>query len=119
MSTLPERIMDYMSIKGDKSVLQFSKNSGVPYTTLIDVMKGNTKTLSAKNVVKMAEYVGISADKILNDDDDFVDECEKIDSKVDELFEKRKVLFDLSKKVRKEDIDMVTEIIKKFVDGEG
>ncbi len=33
----------------------------------------------------------------------------------DELFEKRKILFSLTNSVKEEDIDTVTEILKKFV----
>ncbi len=90
---------------------ELSRETGVPKSTLTDLKQGRTKTLSAQNIGKIALYFGISSDY-------FYDSTDSVDEKKDELFQKRKLLFDMSHKVTEEQLDTFIVMFKALIDDE-
>ena len=65
MSTLAERLVEYQTKLGFRSVAAFAKAVNIPATTLHEVLKGRTKSLSAENAKKLADFMGITVDEVL------------------------------------------------------
>ena len=65
MSTLAERLVEYQTKLGFRSVAAFAKAVNIPATTLHEVLKGRTKSLSAENTKKLADFMGITVDEVL------------------------------------------------------
>ncbi len=84
---------------------ELSRETGVPKSTLTDLKQGRTKTLSAQNISKIASFFGISADY-------FYESADGVDEIKDELFKKRKLLFDLSRRATEEQLDEFLETFK-------
>lgn len=64
MFNLAERIKMYQKQTGFKSVTAFANEAEIPASTLYDVIKGRTKSLSAENAQKLAAFVGVSVDEV-------------------------------------------------------
>lgn len=83
------------------------KESNIPKSTLSELKQGRTKTLSTQTLSKIANYFGVSLDYF---------DVDSIDEAKDELFEKRKLLFDMSKKATKEQLDTFLVMFKAVID---
>ncbi len=88
---------------------ELSRETGVPKSTLTDLKQGRTKTLSAQNISKIAQFFEISADY-------FYDNPDGVDEKKDELFKKRKLLFDMSQRATGEQLDTFLVMLKAVID---
>lgn len=64
MSTFQENLRYYREKAGYHTVKAFVKDLGIPYTTYLDYEKG-LKDASGKNIVKIADKLGISTDELL------------------------------------------------------
>ena len=64
MSHLSEIITNYQKEKGYRSVRAIANESGVPVSTLYDVLKERTTSLSMENSQKLANFMGISVDEL-------------------------------------------------------
>ena len=85
------------------------KEANIPKSTLSELKQGRTKTLSTQTLSKIANYFGVSLDYF---------DIDSVEDTKDELFEKRKLLFDMSKKATKEQLDTFLVMFKAVIDNE-
>lgn len=105
-----EKIQELCNDKGIK-IAQLCREAGVPKSTISDLKRGDTKTLSTQNLIKIAQYFDISLDF-------FDDSIDGVDIRKDELFQKRKLLFDMSKKATEDQLDTFIVMFKALIDQE-
>ena len=84
------------------------KEAGVPKSTLSDLKQGRTHTLSTQNLSKIANYFGVSLG--------YFDIGDTVDDIKDELFEKRKLLFDMSKRATADQLDTFLTMLEAVID---
>ncbi len=89
-------------------VAQLCKEAGIPKSTISDLKNGRTKTLSTQTLKKISNYFNVSLDFFDNTND-------QVDIIRDELFEKRKLLFDMSKRANEEQLDAVINVVKTLI----
>ena len=104
--TMYEKIQYLCDENGIKAA-QLCKEAGIPKSTLSELKQGRTKTLSTQTLSKIANYFSVSLDYFDND---------SIEDTKDELFQKRKLLFDMSKKATKEQLDTFLVMFKAVID---
>ena len=100
-----EKIQYLCDEKGIKPA-HLCKEANIPKSTLSELKQGRTKTLSTQTLSKIANYFSVSFDFF---DTDYIDDTK------DELFEKRKLLFDMSKKATKEQLDTFLVMFKAVI----
>lgn len=105
-----EKIQELCTNKGIK-VAQLCRETGIPKSTISELKQGRTKTLSTQNLIKIAQYFEISLDF-------FDDSIDVIDIRRDELFQKRKLLFDMSKKATEDQLDTFIVMFKALIEQE-
>lgn len=64
MSTFQDNLKHYRKKAGYSTVKAFTKELDIPYTTYLDYEKG-LKGPSSKNIVKIADKLGITTDELL------------------------------------------------------
>ncbi len=87
---------------------ELSRETGVPKSTLTDLKQGRTKTLSAQNLSKIAVFFGVSADY-------FYIDADSTDEKQNELFKKRKLLFDISSRATEDQLDLFIDTLQTII----
>ncbi len=101
-----EKIKELCDERGEKiSVL--AAHIGVGSSVFTELKKGRTKRLSVSTLNKLAEYFGVPASYFLED--------EGVEDRQEELFRKRKLLFDMSGKASAEDLDKIIKIVDAFI----
>ncbi len=90
---------------------ELSRETGVPKTTLSDLKQGRSKSLSAQNLSKIAQFFGVSVDY-------FYDSPDGVDEKTDELYKKRKLLFDMSHRATEKQLDSFLEMFEKLINND-
>ncbi len=103
-----EKIQTLCDDKGIRPA-ELSRETGVPKSTLTDLKQGRSKTLSVQNLSKIAQFFGVSVDY-------FYDSQDGVDEKRDELFQKRKLLFDMSHRATEEQLDTFLVMFKALID---
>ena len=81
---------------------------GVRNSVFTELKMGRTKKLSVSTLTKIADYFEVPLSLLTGDDPG-------TDEKQNELFRKRKLLFDLSKKATEEDLDKILRIVDALV----
>ena len=107
MLTMYEKIKELCDKNGIKPA-QLCKEASIPKSTLSELKQGRTKTLSTQTLSKIAAYFNVSLG--------YFDTNGDIDDVKDELFEKRKLLFDMSKKATSQQLDTFLVMLKAVVD---
>ncbi len=105
-----DKIQELCDLKGIKPA-ELSRKTGVPKSTLTDLKQGRSKSLSAQNISKIASFFGVAADY-------FYENTSKVDEIKDELFIKRKLLFDLSKRATEEQLDEFISTLGNMINEE-
>lgn len=77
---------------------------GVRNSVFTELKKGRTKKLSVGTLEKIASYFQVPMSLLTGDEGEVTD-------KQNELFRKRKLLFDLSAKASEEDLDKIIRIV--------
>ena len=111
---MAKNIQYYMNQRG-KTRQEMCDALGVKYTTFTDWVKGNAYPRIDK-IELMANYFGISKADLVEERSDTDYYFDKDSAEAAQfLFEnpEYKVLFDASRKVKKEDIDFVADMIKR------
>ena len=90
------------------SVSALASGIGVRSSVFSELKMGRTKQLSVATLNKIAEYFDIPPSYFIDDD-------MMRDEKQEELFQKRKLLFDLSGKASSEDLDKIIKIVDALV----
>lgn len=84
---------------------------GIPKSTLTELKTGRTRSLSTHTLSKIAQYFNVSLG--------FFDESfDPVDGTRDELFQKRKLLFDMSQRATEEQLDSFIVMFKALIDKE-
>lgn len=91
--------------KGGLSINQLCKNAGVSPSTLSELKSGKVADLSRKNAERIAAALNTTVGELYSEG---LSGTEQIQ---DELFEKRKLLFDLSSKATEEDLDKFIKML--------
>ena len=104
--TMYEKIQ-YLCDEKNIKLAHLCKEANIPKSTISELKQGRTKTLSTSTLSKIANYFGVSLDYF---------DIDGIDDKKDDLFEKRKLLFDMSKKATKEQLDTFLVMFKALID---
>ena len=81
---------------------------GVRNSVFTELKMGRTKKLSVSTLSKIADYFQVPLSLLTGDDSG-------TDEKQNELFRKRKLLFDLSKKASEEDLDKLIKIVDALI----
>ena len=105
--TVYEKIDALCREKGIKPA-QLAKEAGVPKSTLNEIKQGRTKAPSTQTLSKIAAYFGVSLG--------YFDSNDEVENVRDELFEKRKLLFDMSKRATPEQLDTFLVMFKALID---
>lgn len=103
-----EKIEFLCNEKGIKPA-QLCKESGIPKSTLSELKVGRTKQLSTATLSKISQYFGVPLDYFDNN-------TESVEDIRDELFEKRKLLFDMSKRATENQLDAFLAMFKAVID---
>ncbi len=110
MMTMYDKIYKLCEENGIKPA-NLCKAIGIPKSTLTELKTGRTKHLSTQTLQKIAQYFNISLG--------YFDEVpDPVDGIRDRLFEKRKLLFDLSDKATEEQLDSFLVMFKALVESE-
>jgi len=107
MSNLYEKIMELCKSQG-VSGARLCADVGLSRGILTELKSGRTKTLSVPTMQKIAQYFGVPLEYLLSDESEEITPVGQIQ---DELFEKRKLLFDLSGKAKEEDLDKFIKML--------
>ncbi len=81
---------------------------GVRNSVFTELKMGRTKKLSVSTLEKIADYFSVPLSLLTGEKD-------KTDEKQNELFRKRKLLFDLSAKATEEDLDKILRIVDALI----
>ena len=106
MSDLYKKILTLCEEKGVK-VGGMCREASISKSTLAELKAGRTKSLNISTLTKIADYFGVSLG--------YFDEADEVDAIRNELFEKRKLLFDMSKAATAEQLDTFIKMFKAVV----
>lgn len=90
------------------SISALASGIGVRSSVFSELKMGRTKQLSVATLNKIAEYFNLPPSYLLEEDGER-------DGLQEELFRKRKLLFDLSGKASSEDLDKIIKIVDALV----
>ncbi len=105
-----EKILQLCNEKGIKPA-GLCKAAGIPKSTLSELKQGRTKTLSTQTLSKIAQYFNVSLGY-------FDENFDPVEDAKDELFEKRKLLFDMSKRATEDQLDTFLVMFQALIDKE-
>ena len=105
-----EKIAQLCDKKGIKPA-GLCKATGIPKSTLSELKQGRTKTLSTQTLSKIAQYFNVSLGY-------FDDTFDPVEDTRDELFQKRKLLFDMSKRATEDQLDTFLVMFQALIDKE-
>lgn len=88
-----------------------AQDIGIRSSVFTELKKGRTRQLSAKTLQKVADYFGVSTDSLLE-----VQATPGADEVRDELYRKRRLLFDLSENASAETLDTIIKIVTALVE---
>lgn len=103
-----EKIKELCGERGEK-MSELASAIGVRSSVFTELKKGRTKQLSVTTLNKIAEHFGVPASYFLET------ESNDAEDKREELFRKRKLLFDMSGKASAEDLDKIIKIVDAFI----
>lgn len=110
MNMLAERLEYYRNVQGCKTRKEFAQKCGVGISTLADIYSGKSSTLSVRNAKKICDFCGCSLEDLIGNP--------PVEQQQDELFKKRKLLFDLSAKATEEDVDRFILMLNAVIGNE-
>lgn len=94
------------------SAARLCKEINIPRSTLSELKCGRTKSLSTQTLAKIAKYFGVTMGYFDSSDD-------KVEEMRDQLFEKRKLLFDMSARATEDQLDALLVMLKSIDTEEG
>lgn len=105
--TMYERIVELCNEKGIRPA-EMCRETGIQRSIISDLKHGRTNQLSTSTLKKLADFFEVSLGYFEPDD--------TVDSIKDELFEKRKLLFDMSKKATPQQLEQFLTMFKAVID---
>lgn len=94
------------------NIAALAQGTGIRSSVFTELKMGRTKQLSAPTLEKIAAYFNVPVSVFFGDE-----ELSGAERKQNELFRKRKLLFDLSAKATEEELDRIIKIVDALVDG--
>ena len=106
------RIKELCDEKGI-NISALAQGTGIRNSVFTELKKGRTKQLSAPTLEKIAAFFDVPVSVFFDNEP-----SDGARQKQDELFRKRKLLFDLSAKSTEAELDQIIKIVDALVDGE-
>ncbi len=106
------RIKELCDEKGI-NISALAQGTGIRNSVFTELKKGRTKQLSAPTLEKIAAYFDVPVSVFFGDES--LNGAQQMQN---ELFRKRRLLFDLSAKATEEELDRIIKIVDALVDGE-
>ena len=94
------------------NIAALAQGTGIRNSVFTELKKGRTKQLSAPTLEKLAAFFEVPVSYFFGDE-----EPDGAEALQNELFRKRKLLFDLSAKATEEELDRIIKIVDALVDG--
>ena len=121
MEDMVNKLNKLMAEKG-LTCMELSKKTGIANTTLSTLLKGRTDKFDIVKLKKICQVLGCSLDYLMNDDSYDIEpsSCYYVNEEVAEYAQELarnkdlKMLFDAAKNIKKEDMQLVYEMIKRF-----
>lgn len=110
MDNTYERIVQLCTSRGIK-LSTLAQDIGIRSSVFTELKKGRTRQLSAKTLQKVADYFGVSTDSLLE-----VQSTPSADEVRDELYRKRRLLFDMSANASPETLETILKIVTALVE---
>ncbi len=104
------RIVQLCAARGIR-LSSLAQDIGIRSSVFTELKKGRTRQLSAKTLQKVADYFGVSTDSLLESG-----ENAQADAVRDELYAKRRLLFDMSEKASAETLDTILKIVGALIE---
>ena len=95
------------------NIAALAKGTGIRNSVFTELKMGRTKKLSAATLEKIAAYFNVPVSVFFDDEP-----AAGAERKQNELFRKRKLLFDLSARATEAELDQIIKIVDALVDGE-
>ena len=95
------------------NIAALAQGTGIRNSVFTELKMGRTKKLSAATLEKIAAYFNVPVSVFFGDES-----LSPAEQKQNELFRKRKLLFDLSAKATEEELDRIIKIVDALVEGE-
>ena len=95
------------------NISALAQGTGIRNSVFTELKKGRTKQLSAPTLEKIAAFFDVPVSVFFGDESP-----DGAQQKQNELFRKRKLLFDLSAKATEAELDQIIRIVDALVDGE-
>ncbi len=109
METTYARIKSLCDNRGIKmSVL--AAETGIRSSVFTELKMGRTKQLSAKTLRTIAAYFDVSVDSLMPEE-----ASSDVELMCDELYRKRRLLFDLSAKASAEELDTILKVVNALI----
>lgn len=102
------KIKELCEEKGIK-ISTLAKGTGIRNSVFSELKMGRTKSLSASTLERIAAYFEVPVSVFFDESSDNVEEMQN------ELFRKRKLLFDMSAKASEQDLDKIIKIVDALV----
>lgn len=109
MADLYNKIYSLCQSKG-VSGAKMCAEVGISKALLTELKTGRTKSISLKTAQKIADYFEVPITTFTEEEPTEVEQIQ------DELFEQRKILFDLSAKASKEDLEKFIKMMNAIID---
>lgn len=106
------RIKELCDEKGI-NISALAQGTGIRNSVFTELKKGRTKQLSAPTLEKIAAFFDVPVSVFFGDEP-----LDGAQEKQNELFRKRKLLFDLSARATEAELDQIIRIVDALVDGE-
>jgi len=122
MKLLVNKIIKLMEER-EMTCLELSKQTGIPNTTLSVLLKGRTDKIDIIKLRKICDILNCSLNYLMDDNCDQVREDKSmyyLDKEAAEMAEEihkntdLKALFDASRKIKKEDMQLVIDMINRL-----
>lgn len=84
---------------------------GMSRSFMTNLKSGWSNGVTLRTAKKLSEYFNVPVETFLGSDNDDSEEITPVEQIQDELFEKRKLLFDLSGKAKEEDLDKFIKML--------
>lgn len=89
----------------------------IPRSTLTELKMQRSKSLSTDTLVKIARYFEVDLNYFYDEfNPDYTEGESTVDEAVNELYQKRQLLFDISGKATKEQLDSIIVMVNALVD---
>ena len=105
-----EKIKELCDEKGI-NIAALANGTGIRNSVFTELKMGRTRKLSAATLEKIAAFFGVPVSVFFDGED-----LSAVEEMQNDLFRKRKLLFDLSAKASEEELDRIIKIVDALID---